>query len=406
VPDHEVFTVANPDSVANADAITRADMNQHVEKILSGEFAAGGASECLPDLRRAFEASPVATLIAAEEGSLLCGNAAAGAVFRAAAPALAGLGVAQLLPGITRGGRVAADTLRASPFRHMSCRRTDGQEFHASVRIATLAPAIYIVTVDELGEGEVAAPELRARVTTLESELAARSAELDAANKEFESFTSAAGHDLRGPLRVLNGFTEALADECGELLNEEGKTFLAEILKASERMEGLIDGLLALSRAGRAEFHPERLDISTLVDLVYYEFRNDDTARQVDSTVEPGLMVWGDVRLIMTVLRNLIGNAWKFTARTSAPVVRVHGEVRDGQTWICVTDNGAGFDPAYGERLYKPFARLHRQDEFPGHGLGLATVKRIVARHQGGVAAECVPGVGTTFRFWLGPEPA
>jgi signal transduction histidine kinase len=381
-------------------------MNSQVENILNtavGEENSSGPNRSF-DLRRAFETSPVATLVVAEEGVVIAANDSACQLFRIAAREFAVVPVAQLLPGLVRGARVAADAVRGSPFRQMACRRADGSELTANVRIAALGASNYIVTLDDL-PAAVATPADAARIAALETALANRAAELDAANKEFESFTSAAGHDLRGPLRVLNGFTEALADECGEMLNAEGKTFLAEILKASERMEGLIDGLLALSRSGRAEMHCEKLDISTLVDLVFYEFRNDDTTRAVESSVDPNISAWGDVRLIMTVLRNLIGNAWKFTARTEAARVHVSAEERDGRLWICVTDNGAGFDPAYVERLYKPFARLHRHDEFPGHGLGLATVRRIVARHGGGTGAECDPGKRTCFRFWLDTAP-
>jgi signal transduction histidine kinase len=126
----------------------------------------------------------------------------------------------------------------------------------------------------------------------------------------------------------------------------------------------------------------------------------------VDIQVEPGLTAWGDVRLIMVVLRTLLGNAWKYTGRTDLPAVRFYREARDGRSWLCVSDNGAGFDMAHSERLFQPFTRLHRQDEFAGHGLGLATVRRIVRRHGGEVEAEAVPGEGATIRFWLAPAPS
>jgi light-regulated signal transduction histidine kinase (bacteriophytochrome) len=229
--------------------------------------------------------------------------------------------------------------------------------------------------------------------------------EIAAANKELETFMSAAGHDLRGPLRILKGFTEALDDECAESLNEEGKSFLKEIVRAADRMEGLIDALLALSRAGRAEMHCENLDLSMLADMALYDLRHAKNARAVEVEVAPDLKAWGDVRLMMVVLRTLLGNAWKYTGRTARPVVRFHAEERDGRHWLCVSDNGAGFDMAHAERLFQPFTRLHRQDEFAGHGLGLATVRRIVRRHGGDIEAEAAPNQGATFRFWLQPAP-
>jgi light-regulated signal transduction histidine kinase (bacteriophytochrome) len=229
--------------------------------------------------------------------------------------------------------------------------------------------------------------------------------EIAAANKELETFMSAAGHDLRAPLRILKGFTDALDDECAESLNDEGKSFLKEILRAADRMEGLIDALLALSRAGRAEMTCENLDLSMLADMALYDLRHAKNARQVDVQVAPGLAAWGDVRLMMVVLRTLLGNAWKYTGHTEKPVVRFYSEMRAGRSWLCISDNGAGFDMAHAERLFQPFTRLHRQDEFIGHGLGLATVRCIVRRHGGDIEAEAAVNQGATLRFWLAPAP-
>jgi signal transduction histidine kinase len=229
--------------------------------------------------------------------------------------------------------------------------------------------------------------------------------EISAANKEFETFTSAAGHDLRGPLRILKGFTEALDDECGESLNDEGKSFLKEIVRAADRMDGLIEALLALSRAGRAEMHCENLDLSMLADMALFDLRHAKNARAVDVQVDAGLTAWGDVRLMMVVLRTLLNNAWKYTGRTGIPVIRFYSEARDGRSCLCVSDNGAGFDMSRAERLFQPFTRLHRQHEFMGHGVGLATVRRIVRRHGGDIEAQSAVNQGPTFRFWLPPAP-
>jgi len=163
--------------------------------------------------------------------------------------------------------------------------------------------------------------------------------------------------------------------------------------------------LLALSRANRVEMACERLDLSTLVELVAYDLRHGKAGREVDCTIEAEVSGWGDVRLITAALRILLGNAWKYTSRTDFGMIRFHTENRDGRTWYCVTDNGAGFDMTHASRLFQPFIRLHRQDEFPGYGIGLATVQRIVKRHGGEIEAESAVGEGTKIRFWLQPTP-
>ena len=307
------------------------------------------------------------SLLLSRSGVITTANDAALRLFRCDVPALVGAAMVGLFPELGRG---LADIRALTHHARVAVRRPDASNFIARVHLAPLATdvdATLLVTLEDLTEFEDA---------------------IAANNKEFESFMSVAGHDLRGPLRILKGFTEALEDECGTVINEEGRGFLKEIVKASDRMEGLIDGLLTLSRAGRAEMTCENLDLSTLVDLVTYELRHGKTEREVEFQGEAGISVWGDVRLMMTVLRTLLGNAWKYTSHTEKPVVRCFTEERDGHRWFCVTDNGAGFDMAHADRLFKPFTRLHRQDEFMGYGLGLATVHRIVKtarrRHRSG----------------------
>jgi signal transduction histidine kinase len=352
-------------------------MTTLVEKILTGlEPDSGGAGEL-------FDLHPVPSMLLSRAGVISAANRAALALFRCQTPDLLGgamvtffpeLGGVREIRALTRHGRVAV-------------RRPDASNFIARVHLAPLAPdaGAILATLEDL--------------TDFEDALAAN-------NKELESFMSVAGHDLRGPLRILKGFADALEDECGAVLNEEGRGFLKEILKASDRMEGLIDGLLTLSRAGRAEMNCENLDLTTLIELVAYELRHGKDERAVDFQGEAGMSVWGDVRLMMTVLRTLLGNAWKYTSHTAQAAVRCYTEERDGKRWVCVSDNGAGFDMAHADRLFKPFTRLHRQDEFMGYGLGLATVYRIVKRHGGEIEAQAAVGQGTTIRFWLEGPPA
>lgn len=364
-------------------------MTELAEKILAQPAGATTSAEAL------FERSPAALLVLGANGATLRANAAAHALFRCGNDTLAGVSAALLFPELWKGGDRESVALSGSSASHrVLARRPDGSTFPARLRFSS--------TCNEPGAALIASIEDE---TEIDRALAAAQSDVTAANKEFESFVDVAAHDLRAPLRILSGFTEALEDECGNALNEEGRTFLKEILTASGRMEGIIDGLLALARSARAEMHCERLDMSTLIELVFYELRHSDALRSVDCRVEPELVAWGDVRLMMTVLRNLIGNAWKFTARSGSPSIRLYRETRDDGPWICITDNGAGFDMSHATRLFKPFTRLHRQDEFPGHGIGLATVHRILRRHGGRIEADARPGEGATFRFWLPPEP-
>jgi len=355
-------------------------MTNLVEKILTGQ------EQDPVEMGTWFAVHPVASLLFTRAGRISAANPAACSLFRCHASALAGNSLTEIFPEF---GNSWSEAAAASVHRRVVVRRPDRGTFIARVQIVLLDTdasdtAPWLATVEDLTEHDL---------------------EIAESNKELESFTSAAGHDLRGPLRILKGFTEALEDECGETLNDEGKTFLKEIIKASDRMEGLIDGMLAMSRAGRAEMSCENLDLTTLVELVYYELRHAETERNVLCEVAPDITAWGDVRLMMTVLRNLLGNAWKYTGRTAQASIRFHVEQRFGRTWYCVSDNGAGFDMAHAERLFTPFTRLHRQDEFPGHGLGLATARRIVKRHGGEIEAEAVAGQGATVRFWLRPRP-
>jgi len=363
-------------------------MTNAVEKILGESAPTRNASPAH------FECLPVAALLLAANGSIVAANAAAHALLGAAPDTLPGTSAALLFPELWSGSARCSEDFRDSdPPRRVTARRTDGNEFPARLRIATpraRGETQFLVTIEDF--------------TDVERELAARAQEVVAANREFEKFIDVAAHDLRAPLRILTGFADALDDECAGSLTGDGATFLKEIRTAGARMEGIIDGLLTLARSSRAEMHPESLDLTTLVELVYYELRHSATERQVEWCVDPGLVARGDVRLVMTALRAIIGNAWKFSARTAQAAIRFHAEQRDGQTWFCVTDNGAGFDMAHAARLFKPFTRLHRQDEFPGHGMGLATAQVIVRRHGGQIEAESGQGAGTTVRFTLGPR--
>jgi light-regulated signal transduction histidine kinase (bacteriophytochrome) len=233
-----------------------------------------------------------------------------------------------------------------------------------------------------------------------------RTAELEASTRELDAFAYSVSHDLRAPLRSVEGFSQVLLDDYAGALGEEAQRYLGRIQANVARMAQMIDDLLNLSRATRIELRRERTDITALARQIAAELRATDTERSTEIVVADGLFAQGDGHLIRLVLQNLLGNAWKFTAQKAGAVIRVTRERCDGVDVFTVRDNGAGFDMRYAHKLFDPFQRLHSAAEFEGTGIGLAIVHRIVSRHGGQICAEGVPGKGAVFRFSLGPAPA
>lgn len=253
--------------------------------------------------------------------------------------------------------------------------------------------------LEELVEERI--EEIRNLNLCLEQRVAERTAELTAANRELDSFAYAVSHDLRAPLRAMSGFSQALVEDYSASLPEEALSYLEQIDLASHKMGELIDGLLTLSRSTRGELQHDAVDLSDLAGRVLAELARSDPERRVATEVEAGLQIYGDARMIEVMMRNLLGNAWKYTAHAAAPCIRLHAEEHAGRCWFCVADNGAGFNMAYASKLFQPFQRLHSQQEFPGIGIGLATVLRIVNRHGGAIEAKAEPGQGAEFHFTL-----
>jgi signal transduction histidine kinase len=235
----------------------------------------------------------------------------------------------------------------------------------------------------------------------LDQRVQQRTAELLAANKELETFTSAVSHDLRSPLRAIAGHAQILALRSGDQLPPQSKSSLEALQSGVCRMDCLIEALLQLSRAGRAELHREQVNLSQMAIEIEGELRRENPSRDVQFTVAPDLHAQGDPILLRTLLRNLLANAWKFTAKSPEARVEFGLKQQNGQRAFFVHDNGAGFNMEAAGKLFAPFQRLHPSSEFPGTGIGLATVQQIVCRHGGSIRAEGAVNQGATFQFTL-----
>ena len=271
--------------------------------------------------------------------------------------------------------------------------RKDGQEFpiELSLAVSRAADAVFFTGI------------VRDITWRREAErtLADQRTQLEAVNTELETFSYSVSHDLRAPLRSIQGFSQVLLEDCQDQLNDEGRDALGRICAATQRMDRLIDAMLSLSRVTRSELHRERVDLSAVAHLVAADLRRHDPARDVEFVIQPEMIVDGDPRLLRVVLENLFGNAWKATVRRSPGRIEFGSTGEHGRHTFFVRDNGMGFDTTYAQKLFTALHTLHRRTEFPGTGIGLATVQRIVVRHGGTVSATGAPDAGATFSFTL-----
>ncbi len=270
----------------------------------------------------------------------------------------------------------------------------------------------FVAVFENITERKRVEEALRRLTAELEDRVTARTADLEAANQELKAFSYSVSHDLRAPLRALDGFSRLLLSDYSAVLDEQGRDYLRRVRGAAQKMGTLIDDFLRLYRVTSDEMNLTTVNLSELVLGAVAELRQAAPARRVSVTVQPGLTVRGDERLLRVAIANLLDNAWKFTAgekeaRIEFGAVSATAGGRDataarGALQYFLRDNGAGFDNRYADAAFQPFQRLHAESEYPGSGIGLAIVKRVVARHGGSVAAEGVPGEGATFTFSLG----
>jgi signal transduction histidine kinase len=244
--------------------------------------------------------------------------------------------------------------------------------------------------------------QMEAEVFRRGQELQEANTRLRAANEDLAAFSYSVSHDLRAPLRTIDGFSQALLEDLGDKLDAQSRRHLERIRGGAQQMDQLIDGLLALSRVTRAELKVELVDVSGQAEMIAAELARQEPDRQVEVVIAPGMAAQCDVRLLTQVFQNLLGNAWKFTAKKAHARIEVGTVSHDGGAAYFVRDDGAGFDDKYADKLFGVFQRLHDPAEFSGTGIGLSIVQRIVERHGGRIWAEGKVDQGATFYFTLG----
>lgn len=351
---------------------------------------------------RLLDATPDAVVITDADGVITVVNEQAVRLFGHSRDEMLGRKVEMLIPERLRGRhpehrRAYSEAPRARPMgaANMSLHglRKDGSEFPAEISLSPVATE----------EGPWAITAVR-DITHQEQQKAALRRATDAAvaaNHELETFSYSVAHDLRAPLRSIDGFSQALLEDYGGKLDDEGQDHLRRVRAAAQRMAQLIDDLLALSRVTRAELHRTAVDLSAIAREIAESLREADPARDVRFTIANGLVAHADARLVRAVLENLLGNAWKFSSKRPSAHVEVGSAIVDGEVAFFVRDDGAGFDMTYAGKLFTAFQRLHNRADFEGTGIGLATVMRIVRRHGGRVWAEGAVDRGATFWFTL-----
>ncbi|GEM_PF-2243371 len=261
-------------------------------------------------------------------------------------------------------------------------------------------------TLDDVTERKAAEERLKNLNVELEARVKVRTAELETSNRDLEAFSYSVSHDLRAPLRGIGGFAYILEEDFGPQLDEKARGHLKRIRVSTQRMAELIDDLLELSRLSRVSLHLSNINLSEIAQEIFNDLREADPERKIEVVVGENIMAQADPTLIRMVLDNLIRNAWKFTGKRAQPRIEFNVSLHESSRAFFVRDNGAGFDMAYAGQLFQPFTRLHSMESFSGTGIGLATVHRVMQRHQGKIWAEAQIEQGATFYFTLPETPS
>jgi PAS domain S-box-containing protein len=359
--------------------------------------------------RGLLESAPDAILVVDSQGTIRLVNTQLETMFGYERDEIVGQAVETLVPerfhgrhGLHRGQYAQEPRVRPMGIGlELFGRRKDSTEFSVEISLSPLETpdgTLISASIRDVTERKKNVEKIR----ELNEDLEQRASQLEAANRELEAFSYSVSHDLRAPLRTIDGFSLALLEDFGEQLPDEGRNYLMRIRTAAQRMAQLIDDLLNLSRLSRAPLNPEPTNLSKIAQQVVQNLQREAPDRLVNLSIEPNIMAECDPRLIKVVFENLLSNAWKFTSKQEAAEIGF-GQAEDpqnGQVYF-VRDNGAGFDMAYVNKLFGAFQRLHTNSEFPGIGIGLAIVQRIINRHGGRIWADGVVNGGATFYFTL-----
>jgi PAS domain S-box-containing protein len=396
-----ITALRTPDGVLRGFSKVTRDITEHrriAEALRASETKFRGLVDSAPD----------GIVMATTDGRIAFANAQAAKIFGYAAGELDGQPVEVLLPERLRDRHLdhRARYQAAPATRSMGLGmdlvglRKDGVEVPVEISLSPMPTSeglLVISVIRDITERK----RTEAHINALNESLARRVAELDAVNRELEAFSYSVSHDLRAPLRGIDGFSHALLEDYESVLDDQGKDYLRRIRAATQRMAELIDDLLALSRVTRREMRRESVDLTALARTVATQLERAEPGRRVDWVIADGVRATGDGALLRLLLENLLGNAWKFTSKQDLARIEFGTVAIDGGLAYVVRDNGVGFDMAHAAKLFGAFQRLHSTREFSGTGIGLATVQRVVHRHGGRVWAEAEPGKGASFYFTL-----